>query len=311
MANILVTGGAGYLGSILVPKLLELGHKVHVLDNFMYSQTSLLTSCKSENLEITNGDAADEKTLLKVLKDIDFIFPLACLTGAPLCEKKPQEAQRIIFDAIEILLRVRDDKQKIIYPTTNSGYGKADESGWCDESSPLNPVSLYGKLKNNTEKLLLENNNVITFRLATVFGTSPRMRIDLIVNDFVHRAINDKVITLFESHFTRNFLYINDAVDAFIFALNNFNDLKNNCYNLGNSNENISKLELCNKIKKIIPDVNILECEFTKDPDQRDYLVSNKKIELAGFKAQTPLEQGIQELVKSFSYLKTANFRNI
>ena len=311
MSKILVTGGAGYLGSVLVPELLSKGHSVTVIDNFMYEQTSLLEACRSENLEIINADARDEEILSLHLKDKEFIFPLACLTGAPLCKKSPIDAKTINLGAIESIIKLRSPNQKIIFPTTNSGYGKADETGWCTEESALNPVSLYGILKNEAEEKLLEAGNVITFRLATVFGVSPRMRLDLMVNDFVYRAVNDKTITLFESHFRRNFLYIKDAINGFIFALENFERLKNNTYNLGLSSANITKMDLCHLIKEKIQDFYIVDHDFAKDPDQRDYLVSNQKIEDAGYAASTSLSSGIDELIRSYSFIKEMNFRNI
>ncbi len=231
--KILVTGGAGYIGSRLIPQLLDKDIQVRVLDNFMYDQTSLLHLCHHKNIEVIKGDVRNKQVVLDALKNIDIIIPLACLTGAPACAKDPEYAQTTNLVSIKLLLELRDPKQKIIYPTTNSGYGIGSTTEYCDETSALNPVSLYGKLKNNAESLILEAKNSTTFRFATIFGTSNRMRTDLMVNDFVYKAINDKEITLFESHFRRNFLYIGDAVNVFLFAIENFHKMDGQTYNVG------------------------------------------------------------------------------
>jgi len=310
MKKILVTGGAGYIGAILVPELLKEGHEVIVIDNFMYNQNSLLDCCYDEKLKIIRGDARDENLISKYLKDVDYIFPLACLTGAPLCDKDPIGARTTNLEAIKILLKIRSKDQRIIFPTTNSGYGVGHEGIYCTEETPLNPISLYGRLKVETEKTVLEAGNSITLRLATVFGISPRMRLDLLVNDFVYRGVNDKCIVLFEAHFKRNYIHVRDVARAFIHCFNNFDKMINEPYNLGLDEANLSKWELCEEIKKQIPDFVFIESEIGKDPDKRNYIVSNAKIKKTGFKPKFSLEQGIAELIKGYQIVKQHGFSN-
>lgn len=309
--KILVTGGAGYIGSILVPSLLEKGHEVVVIDNFMYNQTSLLDVCNNPKLTIVRGDTRDEKLLTKHLKQAGAIFPLACLTGAPLCDKYPQEAQSIIIEAIKMILKHKSRDQIIIYPTTNSGYGIGQEGIYCTEETPLNPISLYGRLKVEAEKLILESGNAITLRLATGFGISPRMRLDLLVNDFVYRAVNDKFIVLFQAHFKRNYIHVRDIAQAFIHCLDNFEKMKNEAYNVGLSDANLSKWELCEEIKKQLPDFYFVEAKIGEDIDKRNYIVSNEKIEKTGFKPQISLQEGIAELIKGYQIIKRSQFSNV
>ncbi|MDD5473255.1 MAG: NAD(P)-dependent oxidoreductase [Candidatus Methanoperedens sp.] len=309
--RILVTGGAGYIGSILVPELLKIGHEVIVMDNFMYNQTSLLDYCHDEKLAIIRGDARDKKIIPKCLEKVDAIFPLACLTGAPLCSKDALGAQTTNFDAIKMLLDLCRNDQMIIFPTTNSGYGIGQKDKFCTEETPLNPISLYGRTKVEAEKIILEHGNSISLRLATVFGLSPRMRIDLMVNDFVYRAVNDRFIVLFEGHFKRNFIHIRDVARAFIHALENFDEMKNEPYNVGLSDANISKIELCAKIKKQLPDFVYLEAPVGEDTDKRDYLVSNEKIEKTGFRPEFTLDMGIKELIKGYNIIKNTKYGNV
>ncbi|MDP3111927.1 MAG: SDR family oxidoreductase, partial [Thermodesulfovibrionales bacterium] len=225
--RILITGGAGYIGSILVPELLSLGNEVVVIDNLMYNQSPLLDCCHYETLTLIRGDARDKNLISEQLKKTDAIFPLACLTGAPLCSKDPVGAQTINFDAIKMILELRSKEQVIIFPTTNSGYGVGEKGKYCTEETPLRPISTYGKLKVELEKILLDSGNCITLRLATVFGVAPRMRLDLLVNDFTYRAVTDRFLVLFESHFKRNYLHVRDVAKAFIHCLNNFEKMKN------------------------------------------------------------------------------------
>lgn len=301
--NILVTGGAGYLGSVIVPTLLNEGHKVIVIDNFMYNQTSLLDCC-NQDLTVIRGDACDKDLVERSMKDSDVIIPLACLTGAPLCDKEPDLAHKVIIDALDIILNARNDKQIIIYPTTNSGYGVGEKGKHCTEETPLRPISLYGKLKVEAEKKVLEAGNGITFRLATAFGIAPRMRLDLLVNDFTYRAVTDHHIELFEAHFKRNFIHVRDIAKAFVHSLNNFDRMKNETYNVGLSDANLSKWELCEEIKKQVPDFEFIESNNGEDPDKRDYIVSNEKIESSGFKPDVSLQAGIAELIKGFTIIK-------
>jgi nucleoside-diphosphate-sugar epimerase len=298
--NILVTGGAGYLGSILVPTLLKEGHRVTVIDNFMYHQTSLLDCCYDTNLKIIRGDARDEAILSNEIKEADAIFPLACLTGAPLCDQEPQAAEETIVDAIRMIIGLRSKNQIIIYPTTNSGYGVGEKGKFCTEETPLRPVSLYGRLKVQAEGDVLTAGNSVTLRLATAFGISPRMRLDLLVNDFTYRAAKEKYIELYEAHFKRNYIHVRDVAKAFVHILNHFDKVKNETYNVGLSDANLSKLELCEEIKKHIPEFQFVESNKGTDPDKRDYIVSNEKIEKTGFVPDVSLSKGIQELIKGY-----------
>lgn len=308
--KILITGGAGYIGARLVPYLLAQDYHITVVDNFYYNQDSLLPFCSHQNLDIIKGDVRDEKTMSTHLIDKDLIIPLACLTGAPACKDNPVYARSTNLEAIKLLLRLRQPHQKIIYPTTNSGYGISKDGEYCDETSALNPVSLYGKLKNEAEKLIISSGNSVAFRFATVFGVSSRMRTDLLVNDFVYKAYQEEEIVLFESHFRRNFLYIGDAVRVFDFTIRNFNQMNNEIFNVGLSSANLTKLELCIEIKASFPNLKVSENEFDKDPDQRDYLVSNEKIKNIGFIANTSISQGIEELKKAYVFLNNEKSRN-
>ena len=309
--KILVTGGAGYIGSILVPELLKQKHQVTVLDNFMYNQSSLLDVCYDPNLTVGRGDTRDKALVTKLLKDADVIIPLACLTGAPLCAKDPVGAESIIVGGVEMILKLRSKSQKIIYPTTNSGYGVGQKGKHCTEKTPLNPISLYGQLKVKAENAILEAGNGISLRLATAFGLSPRMRLDLLVNDFTYRAVYDRFVVLFEAHFKRNYIHVRDISKAFIHAMNNFEKMKNEPYNVGLSDTNISKLELCQEIKKYVPEFYFVESKIGEDPDKRDYIVSNEKIEKAGFKPDFPLSRGIEELIKGYKIIKRTQFANV
>jgi len=309
--KILVTGGAGYIGSILVPELLKADHDVVVVDNFMYNQSSLLDCCANKKLKIVRGDCRDKAVIEKELKDVDAIFPLACLTGAPLCSKDPLGAKSVIVDAVKMILNLKSHDQMIIYPTTNSGYGVGQKDKFCTEDTPLNPVSLYGKLKCEAEKMILDKGNGITLRLATAFGVSPRMRLDLLVNDFVYRAVYDRCVILFEAHFKRNYIHVRDIAQAFMLGLTNFDKMKNEPYNVGLSDTNLSKKELCEEIKKHVKEFYFYESPIGEDPDKRDYVVSNEKIEKQGFKPNISLSDGIEELVKGYNIIKRNNYANI
>ena len=309
--RILVTGAAGYIGSVLVPELLKEGHEVVALDNFMYNQTSLLDCCYDEKLTIIRGDARDEGLISEQLKNADAIFPLACLTGMPICSKDPVGAKTINLDAVKMILELRSNKQPIIFPTTNSGYGIGQKGIYCTEETPLNPVSLYGQLKVEAEKLILDAGNGITLRLATAFGISPRMRLDLLVNDFTYRAVTDGFVVLFEAHFKRNYIHVRDVAKAFIYCLENFNKMKDEPYNVGLSDANISKRELCEEIKKQVPKFYFVESKIGEDPDKRDYIVSNAKIEATGFKPDVSLQMGIAELIKGYQIIRGNQFSNV
>lgn len=311
MSHILVTGGAGYIGSVLVPELLKQGHNVTVLDSFIYKQTSLLDCCRYENFEIIKGDCRDKEILKKALCGKEFIFPLAAIVGFPACDKDTVAAETVNLGAIQTLLELRQKDQKIIFPCTNSGYGLGQGDKYCTEESPISPVSLYGKTKMAAEKAILDAGNSLTFRFATLFGSAPRMRTDLMVNDFVYRAVFDRSLIVFEGHFMRNYLHVRDAANAFIFAMENFEKMKGQTYNCGLSDANLSKLELCQKIKEYIPEFMYLEAPIGVDPDKRNYLVSNSKIESFGFKPQYTLDDGIKELIKAYSIIKNSFYGNV
>jgi nucleoside-diphosphate-sugar epimerase len=309
--NILVTGGAGYIGSILVPELLNAGHKVTVLDNFYYKQTSLQHVCYHPNFNIVKGDIRIKEVIEPLVKQADIIIPLAAYVGAPLCSQDPVGASTINHDAIIMMLSLMSKEQRILMPTTNSAYGSGDENNFCTEESPLHPISLYAKEKVKVEQALMEHGNAISFRLATVFGMSPRMRIDLLVNDFTYRAVHDRFIVLFESNFKRNYIHVRDVSRAFQHGIANFDKMKNNIYNVGLSEANISKRELCEHIQKQIPQFVVIDAPVGKDPDQRNYIVSNAKLEATGFKPQVSIDQGISELIKGFTMLKNTVHGNV
>ncbi len=309
--KILVTGAAGYIGSVLVPALLKQGYEVTALDNFMYNQSSLLDCCHDERLTIIRGDARDKELVSGCLKSVDAVFPLACLTGAALCAKDPIGAQSTNLDAIKMILELRSRDQIIIFPNTNRGCGIGEKGTYCTEETPLIPVSLYGKLKVEAEKYILDAGNSITFRLATVFGISPRMRLDLLVNDFTYRAVTDRFVILFEAHFKRNYIHVRDVTKAFIHCLENFARMKGEPYNVGLSDANLSKWELCEEIKKQVPDFYFVEAEIGEDPDKRDYIVSNVKIEGTGFRPDVSLQMGITELVKGYQIIRRNQFSNV
>lgn len=309
--KILVTGGAGYLGAILVPRLLQEGYEVVVLDNFMFNQTSLLDCCIDPKLTVVRGDVRDRTLVQKLLADVQAVFPLACYTGAPLCAKDPWAAQTVSRDAVKMILELRRKEQMIIFPTTNSGYGVGQKGKMCTEETPLNPISYYGQWKVEAEKAILAAGNAITLRLATAFGVSPRMRLDLLVNDFTYRAVFDRFVVLFEPHFKRNYIHVRDVAKAFIHSLKNFDRMKDEPYNVGLSDANMSKFELCEEIRKHVKEFYFVESKIGEDPDKRDYIVSNEKIERTGFKPDVSLSAGIGELVKGYQIIKRNQFANV
>lgn len=309
--RVLVTGGAGYIGSVLTPLLLNEGYSVTVVDNFLYHQTSLLDVCWNPKLRVVRGDVRDAAVMKPLIAEHDVLLPLACLTGAPACAKDPQAAVQIGRDAVVEMYEAKSVNQIMIYPCTNSGYGIGQDGIECSEESPLKPISLYGRLKVEAESALLQGGEAVTFRFATVFGASPRMRLDLLVNDFVYRAVNDRFVVLFEPHFKRNFLHVRDAALAFMHTIKNYAAMKGRAFNVGLSDANISKLELCQSIQREISGFQFPISEVGEDPDKRNYIVSNKRIETTGYKPKVSLNAGIQELIKCYQVLKRTDHSNI
>ncbi|MDP3723068.1 MAG: NAD(P)-dependent oxidoreductase [Candidatus Omnitrophota bacterium] len=309
--RLLVTGGAGYIGSVLVPVALAEGHEVTVVDSFLYDQSSLLDCCHYPTLSIIRGDARDRNLIVGCLRSADVIVPLACLTGAPLCDRDPLEAKSVNLDAIQMLLELRSRTQRIIFPTTNSGYGIGQDGIYCTEETPLRPLSTYGRLKVDAERMILEAGNSVTLRLATAFGVSPRMRLDLLVNDFVYRAVTDGFVVLFQGHFKRNYIHVRDVARAFAHCLGHFDAMKDEPYNVGLSDANLSKRELCEEIKKQVPHFYFTEAEIGEDRDQRNYVVSNEKIERTGFTPQISLQAGIAELIKGYQVVRRYGYANV
>jgi len=309
--NILVTGGAGYLGSIIVPDLLAAGHQVTVVDNFMFKQASLNHCAYHSKFKVIKGDIRTEATIAPLLKEADVVIPLAALVGSPLCSLDPVGATSTNHDAISLMLRLQSKQQMVLMPTTNSAYGTGDEDNFCTEDSPLRPISQYAIEKVAVEKELMQHENAISFRLATVFGMSPRMRIDLLVNDFTYRAVNDRFVVLFESQFKRNYIHVRDVSRAFQHGLKNFEKMKGQVYNVGLSNANVSKKELCEHIQKQVPDFVFIDAPVGKDPDQRNYIVSNSRIEATGYKPEFSLDRGIEELIKGYKMINNRLYGNV
>jgi nucleoside-diphosphate-sugar epimerase len=302
--RILVTGGAGYIGSILVPALLAQGHHVTVLDRFLFDDTSLLACCGTPGFVVVRGDCRDERTMATLLPDHDVIIPLAALVGAPLCDADRIGAVSTNLEAIRLLCRLASPAQRILFPTTNSGYGIGRPGEPCTEDSPLTPVSLYGETKVAAERVVLDRGSALTFRLATVFGASPRMRLDLLVNDFVYRAVTDRSIVLFESHFTRNFIHVRDVARVFLHGLDQFDQMQGRAFNVGLDDANLTKRELCERIAAHVPGFTIIDAPIGRDPDQRNYIVSNARLATTGFQPTWSLDDGIRELLTAYRMVR-------
>ncbi len=309
--NVLVTGGAGYLGSTMVPDLLAAGHTVTVLDNFLYRQSSLNHVCHHRNFTVVRGDIRVQSTVEPLLRKADIVIPLAALVGAPLCDADPVGAATTNHDAIVLMLKLLSPRQMVLMPTTNSAYGTGDADNFCTEDSPLRPMSSYAKAKVAVETELLQRSNAISFRLATVFGMSPRMRIDLLVNDFTYRAVHDRFVVLFESAFKRNYVHVRDVSRVFQHGIDRFDAMKGHVYNVGLSDANVSKRELCERIQKQVPSFTFIDAPVGTDPDQRNYIVSNAKIEATGFKPMFSLDAGISELIKGFAMITNTRHGNV
>jgi nucleoside-diphosphate-sugar epimerase len=310
--RVLVTGGAGYLGCVLTRHLLDQGYRVTVLDNLIYhqNQTGLLQYCYHESFEFVYGDARDEATLRPLLARHDVIMPLAAIVGAPACDRDPRLAESVNLGAIELLNRLRSPTQLVIYPSTNSGYGTTAGDTYCTEETPFEPISFYGITKAQAEKLLLNSQNVISLRLATLFGVSQRMRLDLLVNNFTYRAVRDRFLLLYEPHFKRSLLHVEDAARAFCFCIEHFADMQGEAYNVGLEDGNLSKLELAEKIKEHVPELYIHCAEVGSDPDKRNYVTSYDKIKAHGFEARHSLDEGIQQLLKAFRMMQLTGWGN-
>jgi len=309
--KILVTGGAGYLGSILVPSLLAAGHEVTVVDNFMFRQTSLTDCCGYDTFNVIRGDCRDKDVIKPHLATADAIIPLAALVGAPLCDRDKLGAETINFGAVQMLCELASPDQRVLLPVTNSGYGIGEPGKFCTEESPLRPISHYGRTKVRAEEVVLARDNSLSFRLATVFGMSPRMRLDLLVNDFVYRAVHDRAMLIFEGHFKRNFIHVRDVARAFRHGLANFETMKGRPYNVGLEEANLSKIELCEVIRRHVPSFTYLEAPVGEDPDKRDYIVSNQRLLGTGFRTEWDLDRGIRELLKGFRILRNSVYANV
>lgn len=310
--KILITGGAGYLGSVMVERFLHVGYEVTVLDKLLFNQTSLLQYTSYPRFKFVYGDVRNEFLLEELCKEADVIIPLAAIVGFPACAADPQLAKQINFDQIFNIVRFAKDK-KILYPNTNSGYGIGVGQTECTEESPLTPISVYGQTKCDAENFLRANTSAITFRLATVFGVSPRMRTDLLVNDFVYKAITDKYIVVFEKNFKRNFIHVEDVASAFLFMINHYDEYRGEVFNVGLSSANLSKQELLEKIQSHVNDFAVSYNDFYEDPDKRDYIVSNAKIEATGWLPQWDLDRGIKQLIQGYQMIVPkmgAEFRN-
>lgn len=308
MKKVLITGGAGYLGSVLTEVLLNKGYQVTVLDNLIYKQISLVPFSHNKNFDFILGDVRDENTLKPLVESHDVIIPLAAIVGMPACKANPELTVQVNYKQVKNITEWTTNDQIILIPNTNSQYGSSTEI--ITEESPFKPLSLYAETKCDAEKAVLDSGNGVALRLATVFGTSYRMRTDLLVNDFVYKAVTDGYLVLFESHFIRNYIHIRDIANTFLFMIENYDECNNNAFNVGLTEANCTKLELAQIIQKYIPDLVIVENNFKQDFDQRNYMVSNAKLESKGWKPEFSLEDGIQELIKGYQLVKKYNNKN-
>jgi nucleoside-diphosphate-sugar epimerase len=309
--HVLVTGGAGYLGSVLCEQLLASGYRVTTVDDMLYQQRSLLHLCANPHFDFVSGDARDKELMRRLVREADVLIPLAAVVGAPACDRDPLLARSVNLEAVRLLNGLRSTQQMVIYPTTNSGYGTQSGDRFCTEDTPLEPISLYGQTKSQAEAELLQTPNVITLRLATVFGMSPRMRLDLLVNHFVYAAITDGYIVIFEKDFKRNYIHIRDVAACFVHCMENFKRMAGRPYNAGLDAANLSKEELASKIKEYVPNFYVHFAQVGSDPDKRNYVVSNQRLREAGFEAGRSLDDGIRELLKGYRMMGRARFKNV
>ncbi|MHB1425994.1 MAG: NAD-dependent epimerase/dehydratase family protein [Gemmataceae bacterium] len=310
--RILVTGGLGYLGSVLCEHLLDAGFEVTAFDNLMYGagQQGLFHLCARPAFDFVRGDVRDEVVMRRVIGTADVIIHLAAIVGASACDRDPQLASTVNLDSVRLLNRLRSPRQLVLYPNTNSGYGATDGAAFCTEDTPLQPISLYGRTKVEAEKHLLGSPNVVALRLATVFGMSPRMRLDLLVNHFVHTALTEGYLVIFEKDFKRNYVHVRDVADCMLFAIANAPRLVGKPYNLGLDSANLSKEELALKVKEYVPNFYIHFAAIGQDPDKRNYIVSNQRLREAGFEAKRSLDVGIEELLKGYRMMGRGLFKN-
>ncbi len=308
--HVLVTGGAGYLGSVLCEHLLSAGYRVTVVDNLMHGQHSLFHLCAHSAFEFVFGDVRDERLIRRAVNDADVLIPLAAVVGRPACDRDPWLARSVNLEAIQLLNRLRSPRQLVIFPTTNSGYGAKSGEVYCTEDTPLEPISFYGQTKAQAEAELLETPNVVSLRLATVFGMSPRMRLDLLVNHFAYTAFTVGYIVIFEKNFKRNYIHIRDVADCFLHCIENTERMVGRPYNVGLDAANLSKEELTFKIKEYVPNFYIHFSEVGTDPDKRNYIVSSQRLRETGFEARRSLDEGIQELLKGYRMMERSPFRN-
>jgi nucleoside-diphosphate-sugar epimerase len=309
--EVLITGGAGYLGSIMSERMLEAGYNVTVVDSLRFQQNSLFHLCANPNFEFVSGDVRDEGLMSRLVKKADVIIPLAAMVGAPACAQDPWLARSVNVDAVKLINQLRSPEQLVVYPTTNSGYGTQSGDVMCTEETPLEPISLYGQTKSEAEGAVLDSPNALTLRLATVFGVSPRMRLDLLVNHFVHEAVTSGYIVIFEKDFKRNYVHIRDVADCFVHCIENSESMIGRPYNVGLDEANLSKEELALKIQEHVPNFYLHFSEIGSDPDKRNYIVSNQRLREAGFEAKRTLDQGIPELLKGYRMMGRGAYQNV
>lgn len=309
--HVLVTGGAGYLGSVLCEHLLNAGCKVTVIDNLMYRQPSLFHLCSRPGFDFVFGDARDEGLMRRFVRTADALIPLAAIVGAPACDCDPWLATSVNLEAVRLLNRVRSESQLVVFPNTISCYGATANGDRCTEETALEPISLYGQTKVRAEFELLETPNVVSLRLATVFGMSPRMRVDLLVNHFVYAAVRDGYIVVFEKDYRRNYVHIRDVADCFIYCIEHADSMVGRCYNVGLDAANVSKEQLAIRVREYVPNFHIEFAPIGSDPDQRNYIVSNQRLRGAGFEARRSLDEGIEELLKGYRMMRWRPFENI
>ncbi len=309
--RVLVTGGLGYLGSVACEHLLAAGYEVTALDNLMYGAgQGLYHLCANPAFDFIKGDVRDEAVMRGALKGADAVVHLAGIVGASACDRDPALATSVNLDAVKLLNRLRSPNQLVVFPNTNSGYGATSGASFCTEETPLEPISLYGRTKCEAEQALLDSPNAVTLRLATVFGMSPRMRLDLLVNHFVHAAVKDGYLVLFEKDFKRNFVHVRDVADCFLHALANGPRMAGRPYNLGLDSANLSKEQLALAVKMQVPKLYIHFAAIGEDPDKRNYIVSSARLRDAGFVAARSLDAGIRELIKGYRMQSRGPFQN-